>query len=58
MPADNLHEAQQRMSQMPINELAIESATALALIDIGRTLREISDELHTMNLYGIKKQGN
>lgn len=50
---DNLDVAQRLMDNHPWSDLSPQAATALALIDIGRTLRDIRDEMHTMNLRGV-----
>lgn len=53
MPDDNLDDAQ-KLIDRPWSDLGLSAAQALALIDIGRSLRDIRDELHDMNLRGIK----
>lgn len=59
MPDDNLDDAQRlaglRVDGFPIaSERECSLAQALALIDIGQSLREISSELRNIRLYGLR----
>jgi hypothetical protein len=58
---DNLDEAQRLVDQeasITYSALAaVELAKTLALIDIGRSLRDIRDELHDMRYHGLKVNG-
>lgn len=55
---DNLDKAQQLMSRAlessrHYSAAQTEIAKALALIDIGRSLRDIRDEMHNWDTYGL-----
>lgn len=53
VPPDNLDGAQDLVDHPP-TALSVEVAKAKALIDIGRTLRKINDQLDGFSFHGIE----